>query len=292
MKLGAHMSIEGGVSKAIRRGAGAGCQTVQVFTKNNTRWHGVYPSTLEIAAFQSLQDETGINPVFAHASYLINLASGDPVVRERSITALTDELNRCQQLHLPMLVLHPGSHGGRGEQTGIRSVIEGLTQALSAAPESRVRILLETTAGQGHDLGHRFEHLHAILAGTGMLGRTGVCLDTCHVFAAGYDLRDEESYRRTIEEFDRIIGLARLFALHLNDSKKPLGARVDRHQHIGHGHLGVSAFRQILNDPRLDHLPAVLETPKNKQCDEDKVNLAVLRGLQKGQPAGLLAASG
>ena len=282
MRLGAHMSIAGGVTEALRRGASVGCQTVQIFTKNNTRWDGKRPTAAEVREFLDLRDRLGIRPVFAHTSYLINLAAPDALIRTRSIRAMIDEVERCEELELAYLVVHPGSHGGDGEEVGMRRVADALREIATATPGARCRILLEATAGQGASLGWRFEQLRAMLDGAARPERTGVCLDTSHVFAAGYDLRSPETYQATIGEFDRVVGLSNLFAWHLNDSKKPLGSRVDRHEHIGKGTLGRPAFRHLLADPRMAGLPGVLETPKNKDCDEDRVNLAVLRRLRDG----------
>jgi deoxyribonuclease-4 len=283
MRLGAHMSIAGGVGEALRRGASVGCRTVQIFTKNNTRWEGRRPTADEQREFLAARHRLGIEPVFAHTSYLINLAAPDPLIRTRSIRAMIDEVERCEELELAYLVVHPGSHGGDGEETGLRRVSEALREILAATTGAACRILLESTAGQGASLGWRFEQLRAMLDGAARSERTGVCLDTSHLFAAGYDLRTPGAYAATIDEFDRLVGLSNLFAWHLNDSKKGLGSRVDRHEHIGKGLLGREAFRHLLTDPRMAGLPGVLETPKNKDCDEDRMNLAVLRRLQSGR---------
>jgi deoxyribonuclease-4 len=276
------MSIAGGVVEALRRGASVGCQSVQIFTKNNTRWDGKRPTAAECREFCDERRRVGIEPVFAHTSYLINLAAPDAFIRTRSIRAMIDEVERCEDLQLVHLVVHPGSHGGDGEEAGLRRVADALREIVAATPGAACRVLLESTAGQGASLGWRFEQLRAMLDGAGQPERTGVCLDTSHLFAAGYDLRAPAAYQAAIDEFDRVVGLPNLFAWHLNDSKKPLGSRVDRHEHIGKGTLGRAAFRNLLTDPRMAGLPGVLETPKNKDCDEDRLNLAVLRRLRDG----------
>jgi deoxyribonuclease-4 len=217
----------------------------------------------------------------AHDSYLINLASPEPGLYRRSVEAFVDEMIRAEQLGLAYLVTHPGAHLGDGEPAGLARVAAALDEVHGRCPNCRVKVLLETTAGQGTTLGHRFEHLAAILGQLAEPGRVGVCLDTCHVFAAGYALAPEREYRATLREFDRVIGLKRLRAFHVNDSLKPLGSRVDRHAHIGHGQLGLEPFRLLVNDPRFRNRPMVLETPKESPaCDDmDTVNLTVLRGL-------------
>jgi deoxyribonuclease-4 len=215
----------------------------------------------------------------AHAAYLINIASPKPDLHERSTTALTTEAQRCETLDIPYLVLHPGAHTGSGVDAGVAQVTAALTMTLEAVAGSRVRILLETTAGQGTVLGYDFENLARMLDGAGHAENLGVCLDTCHVFSAGYDLTNEEGYEATIDEFDRLIGLERLHVIHLNDSLHPLGSHKDRHEHIGDGHLGLDGFRFLLNDPRLDGRPGILETPKSEDLHEDIENLERLRSL-------------
>jgi len=221
----------------------------------------------------------------AHDSYLINMCSGNPVLWKRSVDAMAEEMERCDALGIPALVAHPGAHGGDGEEAGLERLVRALDLLAERLPHARVRILLETTAGQGTALGHRFEHLRHVLERVRRPERVGVCLDTCHVFAAGYDLRTAAAYAQTLAEFDRVVGLARLGAVHLNDSKKDLGSRVDRHEHIGKGCLGLEAFRCLLNDPRLRGLPMVLETPKGDDLREDVENLERLRALLPGAPA-------
>ncbi len=277
--LGAHMSIAGGVDRAVERGAAVGCDAIQMFTKSSNQWRARPLAGDEVARFRQGQIETGISPVVAHDCYLINLASPDPAQWDRSVLSFGEELDRCEALGIPYLVTHPGSHMGAGEEAGVARVAAALDRVLARRRGHRVQVLLETTAGQGHGVGHRFEHLRDVRARTKHPDRVGVCLDTCHVFAAGYDLRAERAYHETMEAFDRIVGLDTLRAFHLNDCKKDLGCRLDRHEHIGQGFLGVDAFRWLMNDPRFDGVPMLLETPKGPDCAEDRVNLALLRSL-------------
>ena len=279
MRLGAHESIAGGLYKAFDRARSAGCDALQIFVKSNRSW-AVKPLTEEeIARFKEKAEETGIQPVVAHTSYLLNLASPDETLWARSRDTLIIELERCEALGVGWLVLHPGSHVGTGEEAGLARVAQALGEVHAATPGFRARILLETTAGQGTNLGYRFEQLAWLLEHTPQGERLGVCLDTCHVFTAGYELRTPEGYAATMEAFDRIVGLERLKALHLNDSKYDLGTRKDRHAHIGEGYIGLEGFRHVLNDARLAGLPGLLETPKSGDLHEDRENLAVLRSL-------------
>ena len=279
MRLGAHESIGGGLHKAFDRAQSVGCETLQIFVKSNRSW-AVKPLTEEdIARFKAKAEETDIQPVVAHTSYLLNLGTPDDTLWKRSRDTLIIELERCEALGVPYLVLHPGSHVGTGEKAGLARVAQALGEVHAATPGFRAQILLETTAGQGTNLGYRFEHLGWLLEHTPTGERMGVCLDTCHVFAAGYELRTPEGYAATMEAFDRIVGLERLLALHLNDSKGDLGSRKDRHEHIGKGHIGLEGFRHVLNDPRLANLPGLLETPKSDDLHEDRENLVVLRSL-------------
>jgi deoxyribonuclease-4 len=277
--LGAHMSIEGGVDQAVARGAAVGCDAIQVFTKNSNQWRAKKLGEDEIQRFRAAQIEKGISPVVAHDSYLINLASPDEALYARSMAAFGDELDRCDALGIPYLVTHPGSHVGSGEEAGLSRISAALNRLFAERPAQRVTVLLETTAGQGHSVGHRFEHLREIVDHVALRDRVAVCIDTCHIFAAGYDLRTREGYQAVMKEFDGIVGLDLVRAFHLNDCKKDLGCRVDRHEHIGKGFLGLEAFRSLMNDPRFEGIPMLLETPKGKDCAEDRENLAVLRGL-------------
>ena len=279
MRLGAHESISGGLHKAFDRARSVGCDAMQIFVKSNRAW-AVKPLTEEdIARFKAKAEEMGIQPVVAHTSYLLNLASPKEDLWRKSLDTLIVELERCEALGVPWLVLHPGSHVGSGEEAGLARVARALGKVHAATPGFSTPILLETTAGQGTNLGCRFEQLAWLLEHTPEGERLGVCLDTCHVFAAGYELRTPEGYQATMDAFDRAIGLERLKAIHLNDSKGDLGSRKDRHEHIGKGHIGLEGFRHVLNDPRLAGLPGLLETPKSDDLHEDRENLAVLRGL-------------
>lgn len=284
-KLGAHVSIGGGVWRALRRGEELGCDTIQIFTKNARSWRSRPLKDEEIEAFRKAKIETGIGPVVAHDTYLINLASPREELYNRSIEALWQELQRAEALGIPWMVIHPGAHMGSGEEEGLYRIARALN-LIHQRGQLRVQILLETTAGQESSLGCNFEHLARILEMLEEDHRIGVCLDTCHLFAAGYDLSTEEGYQRTMEEFDRLVGLERVKAIHLNDSKAPRGSRVDRHEHIGHGQLGLEAFRSILRDERFRDLPFLIETPKGQTPtgeDWDRVNLRVLRSLAQGE---------
>jgi deoxyribonuclease-4 len=277
--LGAHQSIAGGVEKALGRGQEAGCDTIQIFVKTPSRWVSKPLAEENVVAFRAAVAETGIWPVFAHALYLINLATPDEALWRKSLDALTDDLERCERLELPGLVIHPGSHMGRGEEAGLTRIIAALDEVHTRLPGYKVQVWLETTAGQGDQLGYRFEHLQAMIAGVQAPERLGVCFDTAHAFAAGYELRTREGYQETWATFDRLLGLDRLRAVHLNDSKRALGSRVDRHEHIGQGLLGVEPFRLLLNDTRFHGVPMTLETEKGPDLAEDKENLRLLRSL-------------
>ena len=277
-RLGAHMSIAGGLEKAVERGRGAGCQTIQIFSKSNNQWAAPPITDEQAQRFKQAARDNGIGPIFAHSAYLINIGSPDKKTHEQSKQALKVEMERAARLGLASLVLHPGAHKETGEQECILRIAETAAWVLENTP-SPVRLLYETAAGQGSCVGHRFEHLAELLRLTGHPDRVGICLDTCHIFAAGYDLRTEAAYAKTMEEFDRVVGLLKIQAVHLNDSKKELGCRVDRHEHIGQGQIGLEGFRCLLNDKRFSGVPMVLETPKDEECTEDKMNLKILRGL-------------
>lgn len=279
MRLGAHESIAGGVHRSLDRARSVGCDTLQIFVRPNRSWT-VPPLTQEnVALFHAGVNRMAIYPIVGHASYLLNLASPDDDLWRRSIDTLIIELKRCQTLRVPWLVLHPGAHVGTGETAGLARMARALGEVHSATADDGARILLETTAGEGTRLGYRFEHLAWLLDNTSEGERLGVCLDTCHVFAAGYELRTRRGYEDTLDTFARVIGLGRLKALHLNDSRGELGGRVDRHEHIGAGHIGLAGFRHVLNDSRLAGLPGLLETPKGTDLQEDRKNLAALRML-------------
>jgi deoxyribonuclease-4 len=287
-RLGAHLSIAGGLPRAVDRAEASGCQALQIFTKSAGQWRAREIPPEEIALFKRRVRQTRIRPVVAHNSYLINIAAADPTLRRRSIDALIEELDRAEALALDGLVMHPGSYTAGSESGGLKLIADGLAEVLASRRGARVRILLEHTAGQGTNLGHRFEHLAEIIDRLGGSPRVAVCLDTCHLLAAGYDIRSEEAYRETFRQFGRLVGFSRLKAFHLNDSKKPCASRVDRHEHIGKGCLGLAPFRRILNDPRFANLPMLIETPKldtpqNRRTSDvdplDKRNLGTLRKL-------------
>ena len=277
--LGAHMSAAGGVSKAFERGQSIGCQTIQIFTRNQNRWDSKPLDPGEIGRWQTAQGSSGIAPAISHASYLINLGSPDDALWEKSIAALIDELERAEALGLLGVVLHPGAHMDTGAEAGIARIVAGLDRSHAATAGFKTLTLLENTAGQGTVLGYRFEHLAAMRRRAAAPPRLGVCFDTCHAFAAGYDFRAAEDYAAMLDEFDRTVGLDALKCFHFNDSKKGLGSRVDRHEHIGKGEIGLSGFAHILNDPRFASTAMILETPKSDDMREDVENLAVLRGL-------------
>jgi deoxyribonuclease-4 len=265
--------------KAFDRARSVGCETVQIFVKSNRSWAVKPLAEEDVVRFKARAEETGIGPVVGHCSYLLNLGTHDDVLWAKSRDMLIVELKRCEALEVPWLVLHPGSHVGAGEEAGLAQVARALGEVHAATPGFRARILLETTAGQGTSLGCRFEQLAWLMEHTPEGERLGVCLDTCHVFAAGYELRTTAGYAATMEAFDRVIGLGRLQAIHLNDCKGDLGSRKDRHEHIGQGNIGLEGFRQVVNDSRLAGLPALLETPKGEDLREDRENLALLRSL-------------
>jgi deoxyribonuclease IV len=279
MLLGAHMSVSGGLSSAFERARSIGINTMQVFTKNQNRWEQKPAAPEEIARWFAAQQATGISQVVSHAAYLINMGSPDEPLWNRSVNAMIDELTRAEQLGILGVVVHPGAHMGAGEGAGIARIIAALDRAHAATAGYRTLTLLESTAGQGTALGYRFEQLQAMRDGASEPDRIAFCFDTCHVFAAGYDIRTPETYAATVAEFDRVLGLERLKCFHFNDSKKGLGARVDRHDHVGTGMLGLAPFGFILNDPRFAATPMILETPKSEDMHEDAENLRVLRAL-------------
>lgn len=277
MLLGAHMSIAGGVDKAIERGNQLSCTAIQLFTKNANQWKGKALNDEETGRFITLRKDSKISKIFAHDSYLINLASGSNALRTKSIYALVDEMERCRLLSISYIVMHPGAHLGIGEDEGIKNIVNSLTVILEKTHGWPVDIALETTAGQGTSIGYRFEHLSSIIDGVKDKERIKVCLDTCHIFAAGYDISTVEGYAHVMKEFDRIVGLDRLACFHVNDCKKGLGSRIDRHEHIGMGALGQLPFRLLMNDKRFENVPKIIETPKDKDMKNDRRNLAVLR---------------
>lgn len=284
--LGAHLSISGGLPCAVDRAQATGCDALQIFTKSVGQWRARPLPATEIREFRRRVRTSGLAAVVAHASYLVNLASVHDELRERSIAALAEELDRAEALGLDALIVHPGSFTTGEEDACLTLVADAVRTILASHPRGRTRLLLENTAGQGTNLGHRFEHLGTILARVGRSRRVGVCLDTCHLVAAGYDLGSLRGYRRTCRAFADAVGFDRVGALHLNDSKRPLGSRVDRHEHIGHGHVGLDGFRRVVTDARFRTLPMILETPKRDRRTagvaadpSDLENLEVLRSL-------------
>ncbi len=281
MPIGAHMSVAGGLDQAPLRGRAVGCEVAQIFTKNSNQWAARPLTPDEIQRFKRAQAEAGVPVVMAHDSYLINLCAEGELLA-KSEAAFREEYERCEALGIPYLVTHPGAHLGAGEEEGLRRMARALDRLHDATRGYRTMVLLENTAGQGSCVGYRFEQLLRLFELVREPERLGVCLDTCHLLAAGYDIRTPAGYRRVTDEFDHVVGLSRLKALHLNDSKKGLGSRVDRHEHIGRGELGLEAFRALLNDPRLADRPMVLETPKGEErgVDLDVINLTTLRRLR------------
>jgi deoxyribonuclease IV len=277
--LGAHMSIAGGVGNAFLEGKKVDCDAIQIFTKSSRQWASKPYTNEEIERFHINRKETGIGTVVAHDSYLLNMGSPDTALRTRSIAAFIDEFERCEVLGVTNLIAHPGAHVGAGELDGMKTIAKSLDEIHRACPGYKTKITLEITAGQGSNLGYRFEQIASIIDATKESDRLRVCFDTEHAFAAGYDIRTKEGYERTFDEFDEAIGIELLAAFHLNDSKKEFNSRVDRHEHIGKGFIGVEAFRLLMNDRRFWGLPMCLETPKGPDLKEDRENLTLLRSL-------------
>lgn len=278
--LGAHFSIAGGFHEALLIARRYKCTALQLFTKNSNTWKERIVTDEEISQFHKVREEVGIRAVASHASYLINLASPEPRKHHMSKEALIHELNRSTSLNIPYVVLHPGAHMASGEEKGCLRVAETINEIFDQPPPSQTRLLLETTAGQGSNIGYTFEQLAFMVKNIGDKDRIGFCFDTCHVFAAGYDIRTPKAYAKTMEKFDEILGLKNLCLIHLNDSKKGLGSRIDRHEHITKGMIGTAAFKEIMNDKRLETIPKILETPKGKgEIDYDAINLKVLRDM-------------
>jgi deoxyribonuclease IV len=271
------MSISGGVEKAVLRGQEVGCETMQIFTKNSNQWKAKPLPTREVTAFRQACQSAGIGPVVAHSAYLINLAAPDEALYKKSIEAFLDELQRCEWLGIPYLVVHPGAHMGAGESPGLQRIAAAIDRIHGATASNQVTMVLEVTAGQGTALAYKFEHFAALLDQVDAPNRLGFCLDTCHLLAAGYDFRTRQGYDQMMEAWEALVGIGRIRVIHLNDSKKDLGSRVDRHEHIGQGYIGTQGFEFLLNDPRLAELPMVLETPKDDNADVR--NLATLRRL-------------
>ena len=276
--IGAHFSIAGGLHKALLTAQRYRCTAVQIFTKNATTWKERIITQEESDLFRKVRGQTGVKAVASHASYLINLASPEERKHDMSKQAFACELKRSAMLDIPYVVLHPGSHMGTGEETGLARIAEAINQVFDHVSPSGTRLLLETTAGQGSNLGYTFEQLAFLIKSIRDKDRVGVCLDTCHVFAAGYDIRTPKTYNKTMEEFDTVIGLSNLYLIHVNDSRNELGSRKDRHEHIGKGFIGPDAFAEIMNDTRLEDIPKILETPKGDgKTDYDAINLKALR---------------
>ncbi len=286
------MSVAGGVSKAVERAVVHGCEALQIFTKNANQWRGKPLDRVEIKLFRLRIEQTGITPVVSHASYLINLATTFPVLRDQSIAAFIDEIDRAEALGLLGVVIHPGTCTAGPDDEALRLIADAIRVAFKTRPRAKTMVLLEHTAGQGRTLGYRFEQLAAVIAHLRGSRRVGICLDTCHLVASGYDITTEASYRETFEQFDRIVGIDRLKVFHGNDSKRPCGSRVDRHEHIGHGCIGLEPFRRLLHDPRFAGLPILIETEKTNGAEKkgtivadplDMKNLDTLRRL-RSQP--------
>jgi deoxyribonuclease-4 len=277
--LGSHTSVSGGIYKAFERAASIGCTTMQVFVKNANQWYGKPCTDEDVSKYRAAEAQTSVHPVIAHAAYLINLCAANPAIRSKSREGFLDELRRCEMFGIKALVVHPGAHVGAGEDEGIKCIAESLNVIHEQTRSFRALSALETTAGQGTTLGYRFEHLRRIIDLVDQKDRMAVCIDTCHLFAAGYPVHTDEGWDSTIKEFDQIVGLNHLVAVHVNDSMKPFGSRLDRHEHIGKGVMGLEGFRALMNDPRLAHIPKILETDKSEDLHEDIENMGVLRGL-------------
>jgi deoxyribonuclease-4 len=277
--LGAHMSIAGGLHNAIDRGLKAGCGVIQIFTQNANQWRGKAVSKEDAALFRENWTESGLHEIISHDIYLINLGAPEGEIREKSLNAFRAEMERCALVGIDKIIMHPGAHLGDGEEEAIKRIAAAFDQLFETVGEFSGKVLIETTAGQGTNVGYRFEQLRDIIGGSSHPDRFAVCFDTCHTFAAGYDTTTEAGYGQVFEEFDRIIGLDRLLAFHLNDSKKGLNCRVDRHEHIGKGSMGLEPFRFLMNDKRFEKIPKMLETPKGDNDEMDIVNLKTLRDL-------------
>jgi deoxyribonuclease IV len=274
--IGAHLSTQGGLHRIFERASAIDASAAALFAKNGNQWKGKPLTDEDCAAFAA---QRTVRPLLTHASYLINLATTNPVLHQKSIAAMTDELDRAERLGIHAVVLHPGNHLGAGATAGMDQIARSLDQIHAAIPNHRVVTLLETGAGQGTCIGCTFEELGRMIKLVDDPQRVGICFDTCHAFAAGYEMRTRDAYERTMDELLRHVGLENVGAFHLNDSKKPLGSRVDRHQNIGEGELGLEPFRFLLNDARFVRLPKVIETPKTIETISDQRNLSVLRSL-------------
>jgi deoxyribonuclease-4 len=277
--LGSHMSIAGGVHTAFERGMRCGCSTMQVFVKNGNQWSARAPAQPDIDLYNAAASASSIAPVVAHASYLINLCATSSVTLHRSRDAYCDELQRCTAFGIAALIFHPGAHMGAGEDEGIRRIADSLNGIHERTPGVSTLTTLECTAGQGTALGYRFEHLRKIIDGVEQRKRMRVCLDTCHLFAAGYEISTEAGWEKTFGEFDAVVGFPLLAAIHVNDSRREFDSRIDRHEHIGKGLIGLTAFRMLMNDPRFQDIPKILETEKSEDMHEDVENMRILKSL-------------
>jgi deoxyribonuclease IV len=287
--LGSHTSVSGGIHRAFERGASIGCTTMQVFVKNASQWYARPCTDDDVQKYRAAEKLSNIRPVIAHAAYLINLCAANPGIRAKSLAGFVDELRRCEMFGIKALVVHPGAHVGAGEDDGIKYIAESLNIAHEQTQGFQTLSALETTAGQGTSLGYRFEQLRRIIDLVDDRNRVAVCIDTCHLFAAGYFVHTREGWDSTIKEFDQVIGLDRLVAIHVNDSMKPFGSRLDRHEHIGKGVMGLEGFRALMNDPRLVNIPKILETDKSEDLHEDIENMRLLKNLvepEKPAPRG------
>ncbi|UCD64595.1 MAG: deoxyribonuclease IV [Candidatus Zixiibacteriota bacterium] len=281
MIFGAHESIAGGVFNAVERGKAATCDTIQMFNKSNNQWRAKKLTGDEVEQFFKAIETTGVTVSVSHTSYLINIASPDKALAEKSFQSLKEEMERCAVLKIPNLVMHPGSHVGSGEEAGLKAIAKHINRMFSELKDNNVTLLLETTAGQGTNLGYTFEQLAYIIDKIENKGKMGVCLDTCHIFSAGYPIVKPKDYRATMKKFDEVLGLELLKIIHANDSLREFGLKRDRHEHIGEGHIGKAGFANFVNDRRLKKIPMILETPKGEDLKEDKRNLKILRGLVK-----------
>lgn len=273
MLVGAHVSVSGGLDKSPARGEEIGCTAIQIFTKNQMQWKAKSLSSFEIEHYKRAVENSSIQSVVAHDSYLINLASPEEHLLKKSRQAFLDEMDRAEQLGIPCLIFHPGSHKGAGEPFGINRIADSINYVQNQRQNYKLKLLLETTAGQGTNLGYSFEQLKQIIDRVEPKDRVGICLDTCHIFGAGYDIRTKSAYEKTFEKFDQTIGLEKLLAMHLNDSKRELGSRVDRHEHIGKGHIGLNGFQLIMNDSRFVQIPKVLEIPGDLKTFKENLDL-------------------
>ncbi len=281
MLFGAHESIAGGVFNAIERGKKATCDTIQIFNKSNNQWRAKKLAADEIEKFFAAIEETGVTVAVSHTSYLINIASPDKALNEKSYLSLKEEMERCEILKIPNLVMHPGSHVGSGEEVGMNKIAENINRMFGELSNNNVTLLLEATAGQGSNLGYSFEQLAYMIDKIENKDKMGVCLDTCHIFAAGYPIVKPTDYKKTMKKFDEVLGPDRLKIIHANDSLKEFGSKRDRHEHIGKGFIGKEGFANFVNDRRLSKVPMIIETPKGEDLAEDIENLKVLRSLVK-----------